>query len=312
MNLVYSVDNNYVIPLYVSIKSFLLNHQEQCHKIFIIHKPISQNSMLEINKMVHQLHSEITWIPFDSIAIDLPKVEGFPESAFSRLFLSDLSNDLDKILYVDCDTCFNGNILEFYNQSLENYYIAAVLDMVKPNYRTEIGLTSNDFYYNSGLLLVNLKSWREDKLKRKFMDFIKLFNGSVPHNDQGVINAVCKGKIQTADMKYNVTTGMFSLTHEKIVKHFELEKFYSKDEFDYAIKNPLLVHFTEGVYGRPWQKGSTHPYKSLYFKYLVDTPFAGIEFSKPVKKKQKMIGIAQKYLPFSVYSRLVQLKDIVK
>src|SRR5699024_1207182 len=137
---------------------------------------------------------------------------------------------------------------------------------------------------------VNLQSWREDNLKAKFMNFIKQFDGRVPHNDQGVINAVCKGKIKTADMKYNVTTGMLSLTHEKIVSHFELESFYTKDEFDYDIKKPLIIHFTEGVYGRSWQKGSTHPYKSLYLKYLSNTPFEGIEFSEPVRKKQKLIG----------------------
>lgn len=312
MNLVYSVDDNYTIPMYVSIKSFLSHHPEKSHNIFIIYKPISKKKIMVINDLVEKFGSEIIWIPFNSIANDLPKVEGFPESAFSRLFLSDLPNEIDRILYIDCDTCFNSNINEFYNQSLEGYYLIAVLDMVKLNFRTQIGLEKNNPYYNSGMLIVNLKSWRENNLKAKYIDFIEQFDGRVPHNDQGVINAVCKGKIKTANMKYNVTTGMLSLSREKIVRHFDLEAFYSKEEFNEAIQNPSIIHYTEGVFGRPWQKRSTHPFKSLYLKYLSGSPFEGVTFSNPVRNKQKLIGLTQKYLPFTVYSKLVQLKDIVK
>lgn len=312
MNLVYSVDDKYIIPMYVSIKSFLSNHQDQGHKIFVIHKPVSQSNIFEVNKLVAQFNSEIIWIPFESITSDLPRIEGFSESSFSRLFLTDLPGEMNKVLYVDCDTCFNGNVSSFYEQSLTGYDLSAVFDMVKLKFRTSIGLAPDDYYYNAGIILVNLKSWRKNNLKRKFINLIQEFDGRVPHNDQGVINAICKGKIKAAKMNYNVTTGMFGLSWDKIVKHFELKSFYSKEEFDKALQNPLIIHFTEGVYGRPWQKGSTHPYKSLYLKYLSNSPFEDVEFSEPVRKKQKLIGAAQKYLPFSVYSKLVQLKDIVK
>ena len=78
--------------------------------------------------------------------------------------------------------------------------------------RLVVGLKYNDRYINSGVILINLKKWREDNLEKKFIDFINKYNGDVPCADQGTINGVCKNKILIIHPKYNTMTPMFSFS----------------------------------------------------------------------------------------------------
>lgn len=311
MNLVFSTDNNYCVPLYASLNSFF-RHNGENHSISIIYNNINETNKEKIDTLIKTNNSKCTWIEYSVLTKGMPEVEGFPESAFARLYLENLPEELDKVLYVDCDTAFNDNIDDLWNKDISEFYLAAVLDMVKPHFRSQIGLPMDALYYNSGLLLINLKKWRKENISKQFSDFIISFKGSVPHNDQGVINAVCKGEILTLKPHYNITTGMLSLNWKEIIQHYSLQNFYNEPQFQDAVNNPIIVHFTEGVFGRPWQSKSNHPYKSLYFSNIKGSGLEDTEVGSKVDTSVKLIGLLQKVLPFSVYTKLVKIKDKLK
>jgi len=66
-------------------------------------------------------------------------------------------------------------------------------------------------YYNSGVVLADLKKWRErkieEKMKQFFNDNFEKFlgiNAEFPCSDQDLINKILEDEILTLDFKYNI------------------------------------------------------------------------------------------------------------
>ncbi len=72
--------------------------------------------------------------------------------------------------------------------------------------KESIGLGEDDPYYNSGVLLTDLKQWREQEVQKKLLDFWKSKGGKLFASDQDVINGTLKGQIYTLMPRYNFFT----------------------------------------------------------------------------------------------------------
>ena len=75
--------------------------------------------------------------------------------------------NLDKIIYLDCDSIIADSLEDLDNIDISDYYIAGVQDTVTNFFKTSIGLNKDDRYINAGMLVINLKKWREDKIEEK-------------------------------------------------------------------------------------------------------------------------------------------------
>lgn len=119
-------------------------------------------SSVELEMMKINPNSKISIVNIDNIF--KPWLEtcknnttSFTPYSFLRLFAEKIPNVPNKLLYLDADILFNGNIEELFNQNIENYHIAVVLDknghiLIKPK------------YFNSGMMLLNMKQIKEDNL----------------------------------------------------------------------------------------------------------------------------------------------------
>ena len=75
--------------------------------------------------------------------------------AWFRIKLPDLCKDLDKVLYLDCDTLIRGNLDELFSLDLTDKYLAGVKDVWGVSkYVKRLGMKSG-VYVNSGMLLFN-------------------------------------------------------------------------------------------------------------------------------------------------------------
>lgn len=112
-------------------------------------------------------------------------------STFFRLFLCTiLPDDIDRCIYLDCDTVIRHSLKEFWETDLGDKVVAAVDDCRSDRYKAELNLDSNSTYTNNGVLLIDLKSWREMNVEKEFLDFIIAHNGDITYVDQGVLNGV--------------------------------------------------------------------------------------------------------------------------
>lgn len=271
LNVMYSTDENYAQHAIASIISLLeKNKKFDDIYIYIVENEIYEETKKYIEKIVEEFGRKVIFINIKDICKNLKTKDDFPVSAYARLFISNIDNidNIEKILYLDCDTIVNESLEDLWNINIDNYLVAGVQDNPAMYMSTIIGMTEDDRYLNSGVLLINLKKWKQENIEKHFMTFIDMYKGCVPHHDQGVINGVCKNKILVISPKYNVMPEMIYLGKDKIMKLYNINNYYEDKEIVEAKEKPVIIHYISKFYNRPWNKSCTHPYKELYTFYL--------------------------------------------
>ena len=317
LNVAYSFDDGYAQHAAVSITSLLENNKD-IEEIFIhiITNSLSKENVSRIEQIASQYERTIHYIDLQKLTHRLKIETNFNRSAYGRIFLDSLS-DIERIIYIDSDTVINGSLKDLMMLDLNNTLVAGVQDTVNPYYILNIGLNHNVRYINDGgVIVMNLKLWREMNITPKCIDFICKFNGCPPHNDQGTINAVCNGYIKILPASYNVMPPMFCFTHKQILKLFKMKKYYTQVDIDIAIKKPIVIHFTDEFFNRPWFSNCIHPLKDLYLKYLSLTPWKGCEQQhKELTRNCKIQNWVYSNCPFFVYKlmiRFIEFKHRIK
>lgn len=128
----------------------------------------------------------------------------FPYMAMVRCFLAQILNE-DKVIYLDVDTIVNGDLSGLWSYNMGGNCIAA---------REE-----SNGYFNSGVLLMNLKLIRALGLDRTWTDLLKTCKFVFP--DQDAMNIAFINRIATIPHKYN-KLGKVDIADddEIIIRHF--------------------------------------------------------------------------------------------
>lgn len=157
--------------------------------------------------------------------------------------------ELDSILYLDSDIILKGNIDGLLSIDLDNYYLAAVYDfhtrINKINY--SFNRDYNDFYFNSGVMLLNLKMMRQDDVTSKFW-FYKENCTKTKLMDQETLNAVCESKVIPLSLIWNFNPFFYK---ERYLN--EINNVYHTDFKDIKTleKEVRIIHYV-GKSDKPW------------------------------------------------------------
>ena len=103
---------------------------------------------------------------------------------------------------------------------------------------------------NSGILLMNLKDMRRDRIEKKIRDFI--FSHYLDHHDQTAINGACYDNLQILSFKY--ATFVFNSLNDMKNWNDKQNKLYryNDEELRQAFYEPILLHYAGWV--KPWDK----------------------------------------------------------
>lgn len=303
---VYSSDDNYAQHTGVSIISLLDNNKHfDDIQIYIIDNEISKTNKDKLIDIINKYERKIYFVDFNEYKnrLKLNMQWNISISSYARLFVSSmLPHNLDKVLYFDCDTVIVNRLDELWNTNMNKYYVAGVADTVSNSTKSAVGIVSDGKYINAGMLLINLKRWREDNIEDKFIEFININNGRVTHHDQGVINGVLHNKLKIIPPKFNLMTVYYTMKREDIISYYKIDsEFYSEDIIQESLKNPVYIHFTPGFTTRPWIKGCKHPKKQIYLDYLEKTPWKNAKLEKDKSKfRVKVINLMYRNLSFKI------------
>lgn len=117
INICYASDENYVMPLSVSLYSFLEHHQEiEQILIHILGNKITHDSQEKIKEIALEFNRELTFYDLSEKLESIYLQNNIPNTiaitSYSRLFIDEfLPAKLEgTLLYVDCDTLFLGGI----------------------------------------------------------------------------------------------------------------------------------------------------------------------------------------------------------
>ena len=293
LHVAYASDDNYANLLGISLASLLKANTGFadiiCH---VLDCGIGEENKRRLASIAKSHQRTVEFYPMDDIEARLG-LQGaafrIAAASYARLFLpSLLPNQVDRLLYLDCDTIVAAPLDALWETPLDGVYIGGVQDTVDVYFQKIIGLAPELPYINAGLLLINLKAWRDDDLQSRFADFIRRFEGQVPHHDQGTINGVCAEKRLLLPLRYNMTSNLYSFSVHTIERIYFIKQYYSQKELDQALQSPAIVHFTSGLVGRPWEERCTHPERDRFLSAKADTPWASdplAQFSLKLKTR---------------------------
>ena len=212
-------------------------------------------------------------------------------SQYARLFVSSyLDKKLNRVLYLDCDIIVNQSIRALWSLELHGKIIGALLDAFSKYYRANIDLEENDIMFNSGVMLIDLEKWRENKIEDRLSEFIIKKCGRIQQGDQGVLNNVLSHSTLCFEPQFNSVTIFYDFSYRELMIYRKPPQFYSEKQIKEAVEHPVIIHFTTSFKSkRPWVKGCKHRYVDKWIEYKKMSPWRDNEFwddNNPVWKKK--------------------------
>jgi|GEM_PF-613159 len=270
-NIVLSPDNNYAQHAAVVMASVLENCNTPANVAFYI---LEDGSLSPENReklaFVVNSGAEIFFERIDMHGVaDLPESGYLTVNMWYRLCIaSALPQDIERALYLDCDTIVNAPLPEIFKIDMGGKTVAGAMDCWWKKFDRRIGFPKGYRYFNSGVLLIDMKRWREVGMERKLFDFLSENPEKARLLDQTILNLVLQHEYFNLPIAYNF----------QYVPSFLEESCYLCDASEYVdtLPAPKIVHFV-GMY-KPWNVGLgvCNIYHLLYFRYLRKTPFAFI------------------------------------
>ncbi len=254
----FACDDNYAPLLGIAIESMLKNSsRDHFYRIHILTVGFNERNTKRLMALAGE-NSEIlmenTENLLSGIAHRLALRDYYSLATYYRLFIAEMFPQYDKAFYFDSDMLFTGDISRLYATELGDNLVAAVreevmeMEPVFGNYAERVvGVPVND-YFNAGMLLMNLKAFREQGIERKFIELIGKYTFRVTQ-DQDYLNYLCKGHTVIVDYTWNKTP---------------------TDAVAHCDGLPNIIHYK--LLWRPWQT-SDLLYEDVFWSYVEKSSF---------------------------------------
>jgi len=219
---VITIDSNYLnqtavlvhdLDLYSNIQTLHILTQN-CDTHF-------QNSLL---KLVRNSHFDILFYPIDQDLKELKNIHpdrGIPTVTYGKVLIAKiLPESIEKVLYLDIDIKIREKL---------DLLLATDFDGTLGAVRQKTLLIHNengsilDSYFNAGVLVLNLSSWRNRNLDAKILQLLDL-RGPFKYMDQDLLNIVCENSWYELDQRFNffseATLRFYPSRKENSITHF--------------------------------------------------------------------------------------------
>ncbi len=209
----FACNNKYVPYLDVAIIS-LISHasKENDYIITVLKNDISEESQ-EILKKHAAENVKIEFFDvkelLEPVKDKLPEMFYFSVAAYFRLFIETAFPQYDKAIYLDSDVILLKDIAELYDTELGDYLVAAAYEQntdrspMFTNYVENIIGIPYYTYFNSGVMVMNLKEFRNYKVQDRFIDMLTTYNFDSLAPDQEYLNVICHGRVKRLPTGWN-------------------------------------------------------------------------------------------------------------
>ena len=226
-------DENYISFLGANIYSLIKNSGfSRAINITVIHRNIDYINRSYIEKMVIFPH-KISWIEVSESLCDefsIPLAFCKMPANYFRLLAPFIFNE-NRIIYLDTDTIVTGDITPLMTLPLEGQIVGAVQDWLPEikdaviNWR-QLGVDGEIPYFNSGVLVIDLKKWRNEKISEQTLricsenkEYLVVDNKWCQHEQYG-LNVAINGKWFQLSSIWNHFTELPGNIDEIKILHF--------------------------------------------------------------------------------------------
>ena len=239
----FTIDDGYAPYLHVALISLIKNaSKDRRYKIIVVYQELNEENRNNLAKLVEDYPNFEMEFKFMKQSLDMitDRIENrlrsdyFTMTIYFRIFIPDMYPEYDKAIYIDSDIIVPGDISELYDTDMHDNLIGVVTDgsvndvPELQRYMTEsLGLKLGD-YFNSGMLLMNMKELRNVHLAEHFLYLLNKYHFDCVAPDQDYLNSMCYGKIEYLDSCWDAMPNR------------------NKPE----IENPKIIHYN--LFDKPW------------------------------------------------------------
>lgn len=240
-------DCNYTRQLETTIKSILYHNRDV--KIYILNQDIMPDWFRKPRKIARMLGSDIidVKLPEQAVFQDWTRQAHISSIAYARYFIPDYIQE-DTVLYLDCDLLINDKLDSLFEQDVREHYVAAIR-------------YANGQGFNTGVLLINNKKWRQEELKERLIEQSiittkEVEEGRFEHfnGDQTIFNQVLQDDWLELDRAYNLQVG-----HDVVALYNNWQEHLAFND------KPVVIHFT--TYRKPWTTLIANRYRDLWWEF---------------------------------------------
>ncbi len=261
----YAADENYMPYLAVALTSLKATKSaDYDYKIHVLYT----GGLCEHAKKIQKMEEDGFSVSFEDVTEKINRItdcihcrDYYTPAIYYRLMIPEMFPQYDKVLYMDCDTVLLEDIAKLYIIDIGDNYIGAVADQAVaavPQFveytKNALGISAEN-YFNSGVIVMNLKKFREIDFYDKFNAVLRSYDFTVAP-DQDCLNLICKDKVYYYDGGWN-----------------QMPIAGAND------KKPMLIHYNLTM--KPWHYDGVL-YEEYFWEYAKKTEF--LEFIKQAKK----------------------------
>lgn len=275
MNIAYTFNNKFVPQVATSICSICENNKTEKITFFLITDGMSAENQHKLENFIEKYKQKSEFIEIGDVRKHFDfgfDTTGWNPVIVTRLLIDKfLPKSVDRVLYLDGDTIVRGSLAELYDTDMCGVVLGMGTEPTVDKERKDALVSEEHFYYNSGVLLIDLKKWRDRKISKKLLDYYKDHDGKLFAPDQDAINGALDGEIYTLAPKYNFFNIYNQYPYKFLKKLAAPVKYFTEQEYNESTNNPIIIHYLGEE--RPWRAGNTHKYRDDYKKYLAMTPW---------------------------------------
>ncbi|MCV9879041.1 glycosyltransferase family 8 protein [Brenneria izbisi] len=282
LHIAYGIDKNFLFGAAISATSVIINNDLSISLHFFIDF-IDAEIVSRFEKMAEKFHIDIIIYHIDNSPLEKLPVTNWPYSAYYRLIAFDyLGKDINKLLYLDADIICKGNLDDLAKLDLIDHVCAVVPDIKEMHPKAVERLNCpelEDVYFNSGVMLVNLKKWNQKQLTSKTISFI-LDNSHLKYPDQDALNVLLIHQTYLLPRKFNCIYSIKSELSDK-----------SHQQYKYLINaESILIHYVGTT--KPWNEWGQYPSTAYFSKAYNMSTWSDMPLVGPIspiqwKKKSK-------------------------
>ena len=278
MNIVFATSDLYSRPALITIKTILMNNTKVKElNIYYVENGVSKENKALISELVNSYERNIEFIPMPRDYLSIKGLMRTNAIVYSYCYFQELlPQTVDRVLLLEGDCIVTDDLTEMYSTNLEDYYLAAVDDLQSKWYKRKLGMKEDSAYFNCGIMLLNLKKWREDGITEKITKVIENGNSKFFYEVQDELNVLMEGNVKILPPRFACTTAIFLFDYKNMLRYRNPSTVCSYEDFEKGKKRPYIVHFTKNqiIQSRPWIENCTHPYKTYYEKAKAETALA--------------------------------------
>lgn len=266
IHIAFASDDNYSRYLGVCIASILLSAEEDdCFCFYVIDNGISELNKKRLNELQTIREHELFFLKPEMEKFQhLPQCLHLGLSTYLRLLLPELLPERDRLIYLDCDMLATDSLRGLWRAELGGRALGAAEDYVE---RTK-GMESSadrlgtDFYFNAGMLLLDLNQIRERGLFHEVLQWCGSNSQKVKFADQDGLNAVLKEDFQKLPPCWNI----------QVNPYVHPENLLDEEKRRCVLECRGIVHFITSL--KPDKYEFSMPQRELFLEIISKTPWS--------------------------------------